>query len=114
MASITVTITDVTKGPFQVSALFSGSQPGASVLPAVPNAIPHRARAVTYQASSQNGGAIVYHGDNKIRNDGTTQGAELPAGASETVALNSWADQQLQNEYIWPSANGAMVNIEVE
>lgn len=113
MAHITVTITDITKGPFQLSALFTGSQLGATVTPAVPNLVPKREASLTIQNDPNNGGGTVYYGDNNTRNDGTCQGVTLPQGASVEKDLLVSAAEKVTNIYLHASANGAVINVEV-
>lgn len=79
--SITVTITDHTKGPFALSTLlFLGSQTGATVAPSAGYGTLAAACAFFFIQCATSGAGKLYYGDKNITNDGTRYGAALQTG----------------------------------
>lgn len=110
MANITVTITDITKGPFSVASLFAGAVTGTTKTPASPNPVPKLVSCCTIQNDPANASANVYYGDKNTKNDGTCQAGSLPPGGSKQYPTMY---VPLSGIYIQASSNGTLVNVEV-
>jgi hypothetical protein len=109
MATIQVTISDITKGPFQLRALFglNASLPaGVSVTPSFTAAAPSGAPLLPASIQMQNnssGSQVVYWGDKNLSGAAALQ---LTAGGS---AAKSFVPTD--GEYINASANSAVIAI---
>ena len=107
MASVTVTITDTTKGPFCVATLFKGGTiAGITLVPAAPATPPRIANELTVQADPSNGSAQVYWGDKNLTPASAETGIVLPAyGAASKKNI------PLVGEFVNASGNGAALTI---
>ena len=110
MASVTVTITDITKGPFCVATLFKGGTiAGITLVPAAPATPPRIANELTVQADPSNGSAQVYWGDKNL----------TPTSNATGIVLNPWDSHTKHNiplagEYVNASANGAKLDMSAD
>ena len=115
MASLKVTITDITKGPFNVWTLFQGGTiTGITLAPTTPLVPTPPSSGLTIESDPTNGGTSVLYGDGNIGSTGP--GTVLDAGSSITKQLPpTWsaAVAILFKIFIQASANGAIVNLEV-
>lgn len=117
MNSATITVTDITKTPRNLSDLLSnGSGGGYTVVPAkgifTPLTITATVSYLSIQASYTNGGTIVYKGDENVKNNGTRQGKELLAGDTDVQQASPYI-VNLNEVFLMASANGAIINVEV-
>lgn len=111
MASITVTIGDSTKGPFNLAALFATPAPaGVTVAPTTPTKPSSRPSFVSVQADPGNTTKNVYVGDSQLLG-GTNQGRVLTEG--QTRQIEGMTPLWALNGYFVNGDNGAVINIEV-
>jgi hypothetical protein len=115
LASLKATITDITKGPFNLWTLFQGGTIlGVTLSPTTPTVPAAPASSLIVQSDPSNGGTSVTYGDVNIT--GTGPGLVLDAGSSLAKPLSpTWsvAAATIAKGYIQASANGAIVNVEV-
>lgn len=109
MPSITVTFTDVTKGPYSLAQLFSGvSLTGVTVAPTDPPKAPRIADFVSVQGDPGNTTNLIYTGDQNLPPTGAAIGMSLAAGA---VDVRQMCSTPLAGVYVQASANSAKANI---
>jgi hypothetical protein len=117
MNSATITVTDITQTPRNLSDLLqNGSGKGYTVVPSSgifkPLTIINAVAYLSIQASYTNGGTIVYKGDEDVKTDGSRQAKELHAGDTDVQQAYSYS-VYLGEVYLTASANGAIINVEV-
>ena len=112
MANISVTITTLASGPFNVAQLFAGNTyaNAVSILPASPVKPPSKPNYLSVQADPANGGANVIVGDKNILNTGTTAGKKLQAGTTDVQQGSS--TPALAQRWVTADTSGAIVHIE--
>jgi hypothetical protein len=117
MNSATITVTDNTQSPRNLYDLLSTGSgkgytvvPSAGIFPAL--TIISTVSYISIQASYKNGSAVVYKGDEKVKNDGTRQGKEMVAGDTDVEQAYP-SSASLLDIYLTASANGAVINVEV-
>lgn len=112
--NITVTITTLASGPFQISKLLAGNNYAGAVTiaPATPANAPKFPDYISIQADPANSTNFVVVGDKNILSAGNPAGKRLAAGVSD-VRQGPAVKQQLSQLFVQGSASGVIVNIEV-
>jgi hypothetical protein len=117
MATLTVTVTDITQPvPSLYTLATQGSQTGYTCVPSSPPETPAltenaEVAYLSVQASNLNGAKVVYKGDRSVLANGTRQGLELEAGQVNVMMMYPRVGN-LNQIYVTASANGAIFNVE--
>lgn len=111
MPCISVTITDITKGPFSLKQLFAGGVTGATISPVAPPTPPKLPLFVSIEADEANtGGSFIYTGDANLPATGTAYGRKLaPAAVDQRENVQT----PIAGVFINASANGLIANVNV-
>lgn len=111
MPSLTVTITDATKGPFSLAKLFAGGTiQGATLKPTTPGKVPQKPQYISIQADPANTTNFIMVGDSTILTDNSSQGKRL---ANSAVDIISGACTPALSQRFVNGVNNTIINIEV-
>lgn len=112
MANISVTITTLASGPFNVAQLFAGNtySGAVSILPASPVKPPSKPNYLSVEADPANGGTNIIVGDKNILYTGTTAGKKLQAGTTDVIQGPQCP--ALAQRWVTADTTGAIVHIE--
>lgn len=118
MAAISVTITDITKGPFQVRTMFGFNADlptGVTVAPTLSSTVPSQAPRIPASLvieSASTSGQLAYWGDSKLSTTSANALVMSTGGSYPSSFSKSYVPTD--GEYINASANGAVLKISAD
>ena len=111
-AAFTLTITDITKGPFSLYSLLStGVAPTGVTLGSGANITPYTAKPISSVSFQNTSGGLFYIGDSTLT--ATNMGFSLPTGAVQEFSPSRGGSPWANLIYFNASANTTVVNVNV-